>query len=132
MPNNISRALASKGFVKKPVGITKLYEQSSLKIFDGTALLTRRNCGQSLKYLVERLNPMMKGWFGYFKHAKGGIFAKLDGFVRRRLRSILCKQNKLGYYHTSHAISRRWPNAYFAKLGLFTLHEARAAASQSR
>ncbi len=99
---------------------------------DKVRKLTRRNCGQSLKYLAERLNPMMKGWFGYFKHAKGGIFAKLDGFVRRRLRSILCKQNKLGYYHTSHAINQRWPNAYFAKLGLFTLHEARAVASQSR
>lgn len=94
--------------------------------------LTRRNCGQSLKYLVDRLNPMLKGWFGYFKHAKGGIFANLDGFVRRRLRSILCKHNKLGYYHTSKAISQRWPNTYFANLGLFTLYEARDAASQSR
>lgn len=99
---------------------------------DKVRKLTRRNCGQSLKYLAERLNPMLKGWFGYFKHAKGGIFNTLDGFVRRRLRSILCKQNKLGYYHTSHAISRRWPNAYFAKLGLFTLYAARAAASRPR
>lgn len=99
---------------------------------DKVRKLTRRNCGQSLKYLAERLNPMLKGWFGYFKQAKGGIFAKLDGFVRRRLRSILCKHNKLGYYHKSRAISHRWPNAYFANLGLFTLYEARAAASRPR
>lgn len=101
-------------------------------IKDKVRKLTRRNCGQSLKYLAERLNPMLKGWFGYFKHAKGGIFVKLDGFIRRRLRSILCKQNKLGYYHTSHAISRRWPTAYFAELGLFTMADARAAASRPR
>lgn len=105
--------------------------RKSIQAFrDKVRKLTRRNCGQSLKYLAERLNPMLKGWFGYFKHAKGGIFAQLDGFVRRRLRSILCKHNKLGYYHKSHAVSRRWPNAYFAKLGLFTLYEARAAASR--
>ncbi|RJG21102.1 group II intron reverse transcriptase/maturase [Massilia cavernae] len=99
---------------------------------DKVRALTRRNCGQSLKYLVDRLNPMLKGWLGYFKHAKGGIFANLDGFVRRRLRSILCKHNKLGYYHRSKAISQRWPKTYFANLGLFTLYEARAAASQPR
>ena len=99
---------------------------------DKVKKLTRRNCGQSLRYLADRLNPMLKGWFGYFKHAKGGIFAKLDGFVRRRLRSILCKQNKLGYYHNSHAVTLRWPKVYFANLGLFTLYEARARASRPR
>jgi RNA-directed DNA polymerase len=113
-------------------GHRTIRRKSILAFRDKVRKLTRRNCGQSLKYLVERLNPMLKGWFGYFKHAKGGIFAQLDGFVRRRLRAILCKHNKLGYYHKSHAISRRWPNVYFAKLGLFTLHQARAAASQSR
>ena len=111
----------------------RVIRRKSIQAFrDKVRKLTRRNCGQSLKYLADRLNPMMKGWFGYFKHAKGGIFAKLDGFVRRRLRSILCKHNKLGYYHKSKAIHQRWPNTFFAKLGLFTLYEARAAASRPR
>jgi RNA-directed DNA polymerase len=32
----------------------------------------------------------------------------------------------------SHADHTRWPNAYFAALGLFTMAEARMSASQSR
>jgi RNA-directed DNA polymerase len=107
--------------------------RKSIKAFkDKVRKLTRRNCGQSLRYVIDRLNPMLRGWFGYFKHTKGGILATLDGFIRRRLRSILCKHNKLGYYHLSHAISKRWPNAYFANLGLFTLKVERERASQPR
>jgi len=32
----------------------------------------------------------------------------------------------------SHQTHRRWPNAFFAEHGLFTLHEAHAVACQSR
>lgn len=100
---------------------------------DKVKALTRRSCGQSLEYLTARLNPMLKGWFAYFKHAQARIFGTLDAFIRRRLRSILCKQNKLGYYYnSSKTIHQRWPNAYFAQVGLFAMHEARLAASRSR
>ena len=86
-----------------------------------------------MAYLTARLNPVLRGWFEYFKHAQVEIFGTLDAFIRRRLRSILCKQNKLGYYYnSSKAIHQRWPNAYFAQIGLFGLYEARIAASRSR
>ena len=35
-------------------------------------------------------------------------------------------------FHRSEAIHQRWPNAYFAELGLFTLKQAWLEASQSR
>lgn len=94
---------------------------------------TRRSNGDSLERLVQKLNPVLRGWFNYFKHARVGTFAAIDGFVRRRLRSILCKRAHMpwGYYGTP-AVHRRWNNAFFAELGLFTMHEARLAASQSR
>lgn len=112
----------------------RLIRRKSQQAFrDKVKALTRRSCGQSLEYLTARLNPMLKGWFVYFKHAQAMIFGTLDAFIRRRLRSILCKQNKLGYYYNnSKTIHQRWPNAFFAQVGLFALYEARLAASRPR
>jgi RNA-directed DNA polymerase len=93
---------------------------------------TRRTEGQSLKQIVAGLNPMLRGWFNYFKHAQRGIFCKLDGFIRRRLRALLRKQEKRPGAGRCLDDQRRWPNAYFAAVGLFTLKEARKLASQPR
>lgn len=93
---------------------------------------TRRCSGQSLERVIAQLNPFLKGWFAYFRHADRLEFPRLDGFVRRRLRSMLRKHAKRpGQGHTP-ADHRRWPNTFFAEHGLFTLTEAHALACQSR
>ena len=67
--------------------------QKSLNKFkDSIRGKTRRTRGDSLACAVADLNPLLRGWFGYFKHAHHSTFGKLDGFVRRRLRAILRKQ----------------------------------------
>jgi RNA-directed DNA polymerase len=43
----------------------------------------RRNEGQSLKQVIASLNPMLGGWFTYFKHAHPYVFERLDNFIRR-------------------------------------------------
>jgi RNA-directed DNA polymerase len=93
---------------------------------------TRRTCGKSLQQVIEGLNPTLIGWFGYFKHANPHVFEAVDGFIRRRLRAILRKQQKRPGMGLCRADNRRWPNAFFAKHGLFTMTEAHAMASQSR
>ena len=93
---------------------------------------TRRTRGNSMRQIVDDLNPMLRGWFGYFQHAHPWEHQNLDGFIRRRLRAIRRKQQKRPGRGSTHADHRRWPNAYFADLGLFTLATARAQASQSR
>lgn len=85
---------------------------------------TRRTRGDSLARIVADLNPMLRGWYGYFKHAHSGIFRSLDGFIRRRLRALLRKQDKRPGFGRCHADHRRWPNAYFAAAGLFSLYPA--------
>ena len=93
---------------------------------------TRRTRGDSLRSIIEELNPVLKGWFGYFKHAHPMTFSGVDGLVRRRLRAIRRKQEKrpgLGRCLDDH---KRWPKAFFADLGLFTMTEAHALASRSR
>ncbi len=93
---------------------------------------TRRSRGDSIEHIVESLNPMLRGWFGYFKHARGSVFRSVDGFIRRRLRAILRKQQKRPGMGRCYADHKRWPNAFFAERGLFTMVEAHALASQSR
>ena len=93
---------------------------------------TRRTEGKSLRQILTGLNPMLRGWFNYFKHAQRGVFRILDGFIRRRLRALLRKQAKRPGAGRCMADHRQWPNAYFAAAGLFTMTEARQLASQSR
>lgn len=93
---------------------------------------TSRSRGDSLTCIIADLTPMVKGWYGYFKHADRWIFSNLDGFIRRRLRAILRKQEKRAGMGKCYDDHKRWPNAYFAALGLFTMTEARMLASQSR
>ena len=93
---------------------------------------TRRSRGASLKDVVGDLNRTLRGWFGYFKHAHPSIFVELDGFIRRRLRALLRKQQKRPGRGVTLADHMRWPNAFFANAGLFALHTAWQAARQSR
>lgn len=93
---------------------------------------TKRTRGESLRTVIEELGPMLKGWFGYFKHAYKSTFPSIDGFIRRRLRAMLRKQQKSPGMGRSEVDQKRWPNAYFAELGLFTMTQARLKASQSR
>ena len=92
---------------------------------------TRRTSGTSLARTIAALNPMLKGWFGYFKHATHGL-KDVDAFIRRRLRAMLRKQDKRPGCGTSAQDRRQWPNAFFAQAGLFTLETARLTARRSR
>jgi RNA-directed DNA polymerase len=112
---------------------TRWVREKSLQGFkDKIRAKTTRSRGDSLATIVADLTPMIRGWYGYFKHANRWVFPMLDGFIRRRLRTILRKQDKrrgVGKYHADHI---RWTNVYFAELGLFTMTEARMQASQPR
>jgi len=91
---------------------------------------TKRTSGLSLDAIIQRVNCSLRGWFGYFKHSYKTTFGPLDGWVRRRLRSILRKR-KGGRGLSKGSDHQRWPNAYFARLGLYSLKEAHASACRS-
>ena len=102
-----------------------------MKLRDAIRHRTGRTRSGSLATIVKELNPVLRGWFAYFRHACKSTFRSLDGFVRRRLRALLRKREKRPSHGHTFDNSRRWPNAYFAQQGLFTLYAARLAASQS-
>jgi RNA-directed DNA polymerase len=107
--------------------------RKSLNTFkDSIREKTRRTRGDSLARVVADLNPLLRGWFGYFKHARHTTFRKLDGLVRRRLRAILRKRENRPGQGICRADHQRWPNAFFAEAGLFALHMAWLSARQSR
>lgn len=91
---------------------------------------TKRNNGRSLDAIIKSVNLTLRGWFGYFKHSYKTTFTFLDSWMRGRLRSILRKrQGKRGRGRGSD--HQRWPNAYFANCGLFSLVTAHKKACQS-
>lgn len=111
----------------------RLVRKKSLKALrDKVRSRTIRSRGDSLGRIIGEINPMLRGWYGYFQHATPGVFRAIDGFVRRRLRAILRKQEKRPGFGRCKADHQRWPNAFFAAQGLFTLQTAHAAARHSR
>jgi RNA-directed DNA polymerase len=85
---------------------------------------TRRTRGESLERIIASLNRVLRGWFGYFKHAHPATFMALDKFIRRRLRALLRKREKRPGFGRCRADHQRWPNIFFAQAGLLALHTA--------
>lgn len=105
-------------------------EKSVRKLKDTLRPTTRRTSGDSLTFVIARVNRTLRGWFAYFQHSRPWVFPPLDAWIRQRLRAILRKRSKRrgmakgGDFH-------RWKNAFFATQGLFSLVEAQRAACQS-
>jgi RNA-directed DNA polymerase len=107
-------------------------KKSQMKLKDAIRQRTGRTRSGAMRGIVSELNAVLRGWYAYFRHAVVGTFDPLDGFVRRRLRALLRKRDKRPGQGRCQEDTRRWPNAYFATLGLFTMSTVRRSASQSR
>jgi RNA-directed DNA polymerase len=105
-------------------------DKSLAKLRDNVRAQTRRTAGQSLQSIIEALNLMLRGWFAYFLNCFRTTFSALDGWIRGRLRSLL-RYRRGGRGIAQGADHQRWPNAFFARLGLFSLQRAHALACQS-
>lgn len=105
-------------------------KKSMQKLRENVRVKTKRSAGRSLSVIIKELNPILIGWFGYFKHSWKGTFLGVDGWVRMRLRSIL--RNRAGLTGRGRGVDHyRWPNSFFKELGLFSLETAYARLCQS-
>ena len=91
---------------------------------------TKRTNGTSMSCIISKVNPILQGWFEYYKHSHKTTFEPIDGWVRMRLRSIKRKRRK-GRGKGRGLDHKRWPNRYFADLGMFSLKTAWEHARQS-
>ncbi|UCC28773.1 MAG: group II intron reverse transcriptase/maturase [Phycisphaerales bacterium] len=105
----------------------------SIKRFrDAIRAKTPRKHGHSLEVIIANVNWTTRGWFEYFKHSSySNTFRSLDGWIRRRLRRILLKRHKKHRHNGLGNAHQRWPNAFFAEQGLFSMEAAYARIRQS-
>ena len=114
-------------------GLKRFVRKKSVdRLKDKVREKTKRTRGDSLARIVADLNPVLRGWFNYFKHARPSVFRSLDGFIRRRLRAILRKQEKRPGFGICKADHQRFTNAFFAKAELVALHASWCDAKGSR
>jgi len=104
-------------------------KKSEQKLKETLRAKTKRTDGHSLQVIIAGVNETLRGWFGYFQHSCRSTFRTVDSWVRMRLRSILRKRSGrqgrgCGRDH------QRWPNAFFAEQGLYSLVTAHASVSQ--
>ncbi len=95
-------------------------KKSLMKLKERVRTLTSRLDGRSLQEIVTDVNRTLRGWYGYYQHSKANVFPAVDGYVRRRLRSLL-QWRVDGIGKGLGAAHHRWPNAWFAHNGLLSL-----------
>ncbi|MHC8350585.1 reverse transcriptase domain-containing protein [Pseudomonas sp. RT4P38] len=73
----------------------KVARMSLGRLRDRLRDLLRGARGCKMASVIERINPVLRGWAGYFKLSQSkGSLEELDGWVRRKLRCILWRQWK--------------------------------------
>lgn len=113
-------------FSKRPPTVGKKAKE---RIRNRIRELTPRSAGISPRTIIAKLNQVLMGWFGYYKHGRPTTMKEIDEFTRGRLRAILWRQAK-GRGFPPRSVNKRWTVAHLAELGLRSLAAARAAALQ--
>ena len=81
--------------------------------------LTRRQQGKNVEAVLEKLNPVLRGWSRYFGSAEvTAVFRRLDKWIRTRMRSFRLKRK-------CRNDTRRLPNRKLEKWGLLSLQQCR-------
>jgi RNA-directed DNA polymerase len=105
-------------------------KKSLQKFKDSIRSKTRRGNGNSIETIIANINRTSRGWFGYFKHSTTSTFKDLDGWIRRRLRSILrVRRKRKGISRIGE--NQRWPNKFFRDRGYYSLVDAHQSLLQS-
>jgi RNA-directed DNA polymerase len=121
---------------------------------------TRRSWSVSMAHRIGKLNRLITGWMAYFRLAQRvSVLARLDGWLRRRLRQVrwkewkttAAKRHNLRLRGISESEARKWagvtrrywrvagsqllqvslPNSYWDHLGLKTLSQTWQRLSQT-
>src|SRR3954453_19177689 len=72
----------------------RIADKAIARFKDRVRHLTGRNRGVSLERMITDLNPLLRGWAGYFGLSQWRELASLDGWTRRRLRCVVWVQWK--------------------------------------
>jgi RNA-directed DNA polymerase len=82
------------------------------------ALTTRRFTEMPVASVVDRLNPVLRGWGNYFRTGNSARkFAQIDSYVHERLAIFACNKHQL----SGRKWDSRFDGAWFGRLGVHTL-----------
>jgi group II intron reverse transcriptase/maturase len=104
---NASKSAVARPWERKFLGYSmtwhkkpklKIAEASRKRLAEKLRETLRKARGQSLKQTIEQLNPVLRGWIAYFRLTEiKGVLEDLDGWIRRKLRTVLWRQRKRVY-----------------------------------
>jgi RNA-directed DNA polymerase len=104
---NASKSAVARPWERKFLGYSmtwhkkpklKIAEASRKRLAEKLRKTMREARGKSLKQTIERLNPVLRGWIAYFRLTEvKGVLEELDGWIRRKLRTVLWRQWKRVY-----------------------------------
>ena len=106
-------------------------DKSLGKLKDRVREKTKRISGDSLEFIIKALNSTLRGWFAYFRHCCPPVYYNLDGWIRRRLRSLLRKRAGRSGISWGALDNQQWPNDFFADQGLLSLETTHGRLCQS-
>lgn len=130
----------------------KIAEKAIKKLKDKLRTKFQGSRGKGVRKTIEALNPLIRGWINYFKLTEAEtILQSLDSWIRRKLRRNIWKQMKRPWTRAKAMINRgvdresawrtassqkgswrsakteamhkAYPNSYFEKMGLVSLHK---------
>jgi RNA-directed DNA polymerase len=147
-------------FFDGPQAGIRIAPKAITRLKDQLRRLTKRSWSVSMAHRIGKLNRLTTGWMAYFRLAQRvSVLAKLDGWLRRRLRQIrwkewkttAAKRHNLRLRGISESEARKWagvtrrywkvagsqilqvslPNSYWDHLGLKTLIQTWQRLSQT-
>ncbi len=104
--------------------------KSRNKLRDSLRGKLRRGRSGSIQDIAVEINPVLKGWYGYFKYSAASALLDADKWVRTRIRHILRRRHKRRGMAKGRERSE-YPNHWFEAQGLFSLTTAQAQWIQS-
>ena len=114
-------------------GLRWVRQKSIQRFRDRIRKETSRVCGKSIFQVIDKLNPILRGWCNYFRDVTKFSLKTFDGFVRRRLRAIIQRQHRKKSFGAGFC-NIRMPNEFFADKGLISMEQLQSQyfARQSR
>ena len=105
-------------------------DKSRKKLRDNLREKLRRGRSGSIADIIIEINPILKGWFGYFKFSVPSAMKDADKWARERIRQIVRRRHKRrGMVKGRERID--YPNHWFETQGFYSLEKAQAKWIQS-
>jgi RNA-directed DNA polymerase len=103
---NVQKSAVARPWERKFLGFSftsnrepkrRIAPKAAIRFKERVRELTQRNKGVSIERMAEKLTRYLRGWIGYFGQCQTpSVLEGLNQWIRRRLRSVIWRQWRLG------------------------------------